>query len=538
MDLLDTCVVRFDEFALYEEQLDLDERPLHPIPVLLGRNETMIEYKRSFELWLAVRNVSLESIQGNPRVERLLRLDHSNFRYMKLRRQHFGTTTQREINYEESERSDTWKHNEELFPADYDEGRRFRSRSELLDWRLVSPEGFLNAMEDFGPNGRMYREEKLRPIAVVLRPGETSSGYELNFQRWLPKKNTTLEMLHDDPEEERRLRQCFAYLRAYELMNRRCAERDLCTPREVPVGRNHKRSRLQSEGDNVSSSQLETPSIGQSNSIEQATNGFINKPEDDTNSNASSTTVSELLYSPNDFDAEISDDIPKNEAHVPPPGAGDGLMTTASKEGVVKSAKSDIYDSAAKLFLKAKEIEVDSVERELASDYIRVCRQFSSNEAAINDHFRRGRTDLLVPEFVGSTQTDALPAALVQEKQRRDAALASLIAYKWRNEEDRPEQDKQSSAGDKAELPHDKIAAIYDKVLQNQDEMLSLRIKLSNRLSWLKATDTDRDAQFQELRDISKALDEKLTQNSRLHEQRRLLCSNAIQSDERIRMLQ
>lgn len=112
--------------------------------------------------------------------------------------------------------------------------------------------------------------------------------------------------------------------------------------------------------------------------------------------------------------------------------------------------------------MKAKEIEVDSVERELASDYIRVCRQFSSSEAAINDPFRRGRTDLLVPEFAGSTQTDALPAALVQEKQRRDAALASLIAYKWRNEEDRPEQDEQSSAGDKAELPHDKIAAIYD----------------------------------------------------------------------------
>ncbi|ETI29835.1 hypothetical protein F443_23047, partial [Phytophthora nicotianae P1569] len=106
-------VVAYDEFVRYEEQLRLDDRPLHPIPVLLGPNETMVEYERDFELWLAIRNVSLESLQGHPGVERLFRLDHSNSRYMELRRQYCGTKTQ-PVSYEERGPPDKWRHNEEM----------------------------------------------------------------------------------------------------------------------------------------------------------------------------------------------------------------------------------------------------------------------------------------------------------------------------------------------------------------------------------------------------------------------------------------
>ncbi|ETL97250.1 hypothetical protein L917_05431, partial [Phytophthora nicotianae] len=539
MDLLCIRVVAYDEFVRYEEQLRLDDRPLHPIPVLLGPNETMVEYERDFELWLAIRNVSLESLQGHPGVERLFRLDHSNSRYMERRRQYCGTKTQ-PVSYEERGPPDKWRHNEEIIPLNYCQERQFRTRSELLDWRLVSPEAFLRAMEDFGPNGRMYRGEKLRPIAVVLRPGEASSGYELNFQRWLSKKNLTLEMLHDDPEEERRLRQCFAYIRAYELMDRKCAMQRLKNQnarKELSMDRYSKRPRL--EFDDVNT--MDTSVFDQSVPVDNGMNS-LSKAEDDAYSCASSTTISEPLYSPTDFEAErsgVRDNMVKNEAHVISPGAGNCVVTATSEDGVVKPANADIYAAASKTLLKAKQVEADSVEHELIKDYLRVSRQAFRGEAAANNSFSRTKTELLIhvdSATENSMHTGAVRNELVGKKHRQNAALASLIAHEWRDKQENLQRGIQSLVGDSEELSHDEVVAVYDKLQQNHDEILPLRIKLNNRLSWLKATDTDRDAQFQELREISRALDGKLAQRSMLRERGRLLCLDLLRSNEENQM--
>ncbi|KAG3024896.1 hypothetical protein PC128_g9748 [Phytophthora cactorum] len=552
MDLLETRIVAFDEFVQFEEQLGLTVRPLRPIPVLLRPTETIIEYERDFELWLAIRNVSLESLQSHPGVERLFRLDHSNGRFMELRRRHFGTETPLVVDCEERWESGTWKHNEEVISSNYGEERRLRSRSELLDWRLVSPDTFFSVMEDFGPNGRMYRGEKLRPIAVVLRPGETSSGYELNFQRWLSKKNLTLGMLHDDPEEERRLRQCFAYVRAYELMNRKRVVqrlRDQNGRREESMDRVQKRPRLEFDDGYA----METPITGQCDSVEQGANG-LSKAEDGANSCASSTTISDPPYSPtstglegtsNATNAEYSDISPdsmmKSESREARDRISQGADNSRGAPATsTKPANADIYGAATKLLLKAKQIEVDSVESELTKDYILVSRKLCRSEAAITDSLGQVRTKTLVDEMKAterSSQSDVLTGTLVHEQQRQNAVLASLIAYEWRDELEIPKQGTQLSINDEADSTQEKLAAIYDKLQLNYDDVLPLRIKLNNRLSWLKATDTDRDAQFQELWEISRALDGKLAQRSILHEQRRVLFFELVRSNEGIRTL-
>ncbi|KAF1780447.1 hypothetical protein GQ600_20079 [Phytophthora cactorum] len=410
-----TRIVAFDEFVQFEEQLGLTVRPLRPIPVLLRPTETIIEYERDFELWLAIRNVSLESLQSHPGVERLFRLDHSNGRFMEFRRRHFGTETPLVVDCEERWESGTWKHNEEVISSNYGEERRLRSRSELLDWRLVSPDTFLSVMEDFGPNGRMYRGEKLRPIAVVLRPGETSSGYELNFQRWLSKKNLTLGMLHDDPEEERRLRQCFAYVRAYELMNRKRVVqrlRDQNGRREESMDRVQKRPRLEFDDGYA----METPITGQCDSVEQGANG-LSKAEDGANSCASSTTISEPPYSPtstglegtsNATNAEYSDISPdsmmKSESREARDRISQGADNSRGAPATsTKPANADIYGAATKLLLKAKQIEI---------------RLVKSDKPLVDEMKATER----------SSQSDVLTGTLVHEKQRQNAVLASLIA--------------------------------------------------------------------------------------------------------------
>ncbi|KAK1928694.1 hypothetical protein P3T76_015797 [Phytophthora citrophthora] len=89
--------------------------------------------------------------------------------------------------------------------------RRSRSRRELLETKVMFPDGFLQSMKLFGPNGSMHIGERLKPIAIVLRPNEPLHRYEENFQYRLDRRGTTLLKLQDDPDEER---QTFAYFRA------------------------------------------------------------------------------------------------------------------------------------------------------------------------------------------------------------------------------------------------------------------------------------------------------------------------------------
>jgi hypothetical protein len=88
-----------------------------------------------------------------------------------------------------------------------------RGRGELLASQVMSARVFEGLIERYGVNGYMQPGEKLDPIAIILRPGESISTYEKCFVKWLSFKRLTLETLRHYPEEERRYRQCYAYMR-------------------------------------------------------------------------------------------------------------------------------------------------------------------------------------------------------------------------------------------------------------------------------------------------------------------------------------
>lgn len=201
-----------EEYSNEEEQLALegvDYPASRPIPVLLLPRETMKLYEQSFELWLFNRNIHLETLEDEPEVERLFRLDFAASRVKELRRRKI---VEKLVPATRSVAATTSK--------DPGQGRTtyeyhgIRSRKELLSTNVVSVQELHRADANEGPNGRMMVGERLKPIPVVLRPTESRGYYEVNFERWLATKKVTLEMLQDDPEEERRYRQCFAHARA------------------------------------------------------------------------------------------------------------------------------------------------------------------------------------------------------------------------------------------------------------------------------------------------------------------------------------
>ncbi|EGZ27031.1 hypothetical protein PHYSODRAFT_320887 [Phytophthora sojae] len=201
-----------EEYTLEDEQMTLegvDRSASRPIPVLLLPRETVKLYEQSFELWLFKRNITLETLEGDPEVERLFRLDFADSRIKKLRRRKM---VERLAPPTRSMSAATTMNSSRARKRYHYQG--VRSRRELLRTSVVSVQELHRADEMEGPNGRMMVGEGLRPIPIVLDPCQSPEFYEVNFKRWLAKKKVTLDMLQDDLEEERRYRQCFAYARA------------------------------------------------------------------------------------------------------------------------------------------------------------------------------------------------------------------------------------------------------------------------------------------------------------------------------------
>ncbi|KAG7394737.1 hypothetical protein PHYBOEH_004711 [Phytophthora boehmeriae] len=214
-----------EAFLQEEEQMAKDQTcdsSARPIPALLLPNETLEQYEESFILWLGRRNVTVPSLQDEPIVERRFRLDFADSRAWELRRRNIASVASTSHKSAVSNPD----HHEVIAdgtsasrsegggkakPAGRHPYQGIRSRKELLAKSVMNVDQFSARMEYFGPNGDMFAGSRLSPIAVVLRPYETLAEFELNFKRWLAMKKVSLNMLQDDPEEERRYRQCFAH---------------------------------------------------------------------------------------------------------------------------------------------------------------------------------------------------------------------------------------------------------------------------------------------------------------------------------------
>ncbi|KAE9191322.1 hypothetical protein PF004_g21633 [Phytophthora fragariae] len=561
MDLLATRTITFNEFLREEEQLALrreDESPLRPIPVLLAAGESMIDYERDFERWLCIRNVTLNSLESYPEVERLFRLDYTNSKFMEIRRQNIAMETHpTQISVENTNERGVWKHN--LGPnlrhsGDFLEYQGLRGRSELLNACVVPPDVFLQTMEHYGPNGRIQSEQPLRAIAIVLRPGETTAEYEENFRRWLSKKKVPRAVLDQDPEEERRFRQCFAYARAYEFKYRtrtRSEQHSLSQgfPRNYAFSKGKKRPRQ--DVMTTPTPQIESGGGCQLKQIDEVVT-VTGEVDNDADSCTSSTTISEPPFTPQSADdggpgdwrfpdAELEHRVKiKQESRGNQAANSDheDMTATIDINAQVKKPNADIYHAASLVLASSGEIDADSVEKDLVDDYVRSCGEIGLNEAAIQDALSHLKdiADIEVDETM--RQIDELKEFVNQEKQRRDATLVSLIAHEWKNKGNELEQLLLESAdNDEVEMPHKNLVAIYEKLKQKRKEMLTLRIKLNNRLSWLKATDTDRDLQFQELRKISNTTAASMAYRSVLDEECRNLYLVLLRSNKTIRFL-
>ncbi|KAE8979362.1 hypothetical protein PR003_g22546 [Phytophthora rubi] len=561
MDLLATRTVTFNEFLREEEQLALrreDESPLRPIPVLLAAGESMIDYERDFERWLCIRNVTLNSLESYPEVERLFRLDYTNSKFMEIRRRNIAMETcPGQVSVENTNERGVWKHN--LGPnlrnsGDFLEYQGLRGRSELLNACVVPPDVFLQTMEHYGPNGRIQSEQPLRAIAIVLRPGETTAEYEENFRRWLSKKKVTRAVLEQDPEEERRFRQCFAYARAYEFKYRtrtRSEQHSLnqIFPRNNAFGKGKKRPRQDVK--TTPTPQIESASGCQLKQLDEVVT-HTGEADNDADSCTSSTTISEPPFTPQSADdggpgdwrfpnvkleqrVKIKQESRGNQA------ANSGHEDVTATIGIhaqASKSNADIYHAASLVLASSEEMDADSVEKDLVNDYVRSCGEIELNEAAIQDSLAHVKNMANVEIAETIRQIDELKEFVNQEKQRRDATLASVIAHEWKNKGNELEQLLLESVGnEEVETPHKNLVAIYEKLKQKRKEMVTLRIKLKNRLSWLKATDTDRDLQFQELRKISNTTAASMAYRSVLDEERRNLYLVLLRSNKTNRLL-
>ncbi|KAG7380936.1 hypothetical protein PHYPSEUDO_006610 [Phytophthora pseudosyringae] len=213
-DLLATRVLTLEQFIEEEDQLVKGDKPdFNLIPVLLRPGEITEQYENEFKDWLCRRDVNRDALYPRPEVERRFRLDFADSRAWELRRQSVARHQKQTVNKKNG-------------PTGLPVGKKesychTRSREELLAMKEMTPDAFLMAMGHFGPNGPMVAGERLRPIAVILRPNETRRRCEINFQRWLRKKHITLDFLEKNPEEERRHRQAFAYARTREHARRK-----------------------------------------------------------------------------------------------------------------------------------------------------------------------------------------------------------------------------------------------------------------------------------------------------------------------------
>ncbi|KAE9294976.1 hypothetical protein PF008_g24395 [Phytophthora fragariae] len=192
----------------------------------------MTQYKDPFQSWLRDRGIDLESLRRrNPQVERLFRSDFATLRAHQMQQKRSATQPSSDASDGEEEgeireeealgplaqcarcASRTGEDKVEAEVAMYQSTRSARSRSELLATTVLPADEFRRIVERYGPNGYMNPIDPLPPIPILLRQDESLETYEKVFQKWLHYKELTLVMLKDDPEEERRYRQCYAYTR-------------------------------------------------------------------------------------------------------------------------------------------------------------------------------------------------------------------------------------------------------------------------------------------------------------------------------------
>ncbi|KAG7394738.1 hypothetical protein PHYBOEH_004712 [Phytophthora boehmeriae] len=475
-----------------------------PIPALLSSNETLQEYEQSFKWWLDKRDVT----PNDPSIERQLWLDFAVLRAWEL------------------QRSDGFERRQYY---------RMRSREELLATCIQSTDEFLRSMEFYGPNGDMYfATKKLKRIAIVLKPHESPAEFEVNFKKWLNAKHVTLSMLRDDPEEERRFRQCYAYARKLEDQ---VLDRLQEVEHQVKILRD-------SAGDNAGVNEPPTASLEKPGML--GNTGMLEPGEIPSSSSqqhqcmiANESTSTEV----NDR-ATTSEELEDGECNLEPeerlfpagPDAGEILIK--AEKGVEPSRNAATFAAAEEAFAESVRVNDNTEKKHLIEDYTRLNDQISTNETAIQDTL--SYVNLTADIDKASTtehlsQIKELMVSINKEKRRRDSVLAAVIAHDWIGRQEELDILVQDNTQTQTLSPsHEQMMVMYGKLEQKGNNVATLRSKLQSQLDWLNAEDTGRDDKFHELEELVEQLKAELDALSELESQRQRACVRFLKSDKSI----
>ncbi|KAL3669689.1 hypothetical protein V7S43_005070 [Phytophthora oleae] len=129
-------------------------------------------------------------------------------------------------------------------------------------------------------------------------------------------------------------------------------------------------------------------------------------------------------------------------------------------------------------------------------------------------------------------QIDELKASIDNEKRRRGTALAAVIAQEWKHKLEEFER-LAGQVGLKGipHLSHEQLAGTYTELNRIGEEVLSLQSKLKNRLS---GDGTGTTAQFEEVKELSKALSGTMSEWTKMERFRQGLCVDVARRDDAI----
>ncbi|EGZ27019.1 hypothetical protein PHYSODRAFT_320878 [Phytophthora sojae] len=160
------------------------------------------------------------------------------------------------------------------------------------------------------------------------------------------------------------------------------------------------------------------------------------------------------------------------------------------------------------------------------------------NEEVVMESLKAMRTSKITDAADASehlSQIKELVVCISQERQRRDSALAAVLAHEYQ------ENGKESGhfAEDKKMLSaiHGRLASIYRKLEQNQEELRALQLELNKRVRCLNAEPPTCDTELKEVQELTNKLEAAMVAQTTLETHRQVLCAELLRLDGGVGML-
>jgi hypothetical protein len=339
-----------------------------------------------------------------------------------------------------------------------------------LQTRVMAPEDFLRSVSQYGPNGKMDRTDlRLKPISLVLRPGESVEKYEENFQKWLRSRTLSAKALENDPEEERRLRQCFAYVRANtaELIHGRRSPSKSRKRSRSPVRARPgpKRSRVEEEKkEKVDWAEQMTKQVAE---LQEQMNRRFQEMEREVGKLRRARKGEDGSSAAPDQEMETRGLLVADEAEVRPV---DAVTNSAYSAASLPDRSAEVVKAATEILKKAALAKTDPAQKRLVKDYTRLSNQIVMNETAMEDSLEYVETLESADDDEAAqhlSQIEELQSSIDNEKQRRDTTLAAVIAQEWKEKREGFERmvRRTNQAGTR-HASHEQLAAVYSNLMQ------------------------------------------------------------------------